>query len=148
MGAYGGFLSVFFNLRATSGAWSNLWVEPNVGLPPEPPIGHIVGSNVNGIQPYVGFGPPITLPEFPMWHGTLTIGDADVTLTTLLQPTSFPPQIGFEVALTGIPTFPIVNQCLVTLDGSAVIHVPGPSVVVVLGFGGFAAARRRRGGRP
>jgi hypothetical protein len=146
VGQYAGFLSAFFNLQGSSGSWSGAtWVPPFATPDPFPP--HASGSNFNGIGVGVGFGPPVTAPEFELWYATLTVGGTDVQLNTLLQPVSTPPQVGFEVGLTGVlPGMPSVigSHFVTALNGSAVIHVPAPAGVALLVLGGVVAGRRRR----
>jgi hypothetical protein len=145
VGQYAGFLSALFNLHGSGGSWSNWGIAPGHGFVIPDPFPGVIpsGSNVNGINIGVGFSPPVTAPEFDMWFGTLTVGTTDVNLNALLQLTGSPPQLGFEVALSGIPPFP-VSHFMSGLNGSAVIHVPAPAGVALLALGGVVAGRRRR----
>jgi hypothetical protein len=148
--SYAGFLSVSMNLNGvTSGgaSWSGLTTPPPFVGPPFGNPGIASGASVLGIATGVGFGAPVTGTDILLWQGTLTVGSADVSLATALQPVTNPPRTGFEFALDiGLPF--LVSDIFSAGNGSAVIHVPGPSVVAVLALGGFVAARRRRGGRP
>lgn len=149
IGEYEGFLFTFFNIMGTTtdtATWSGLGFPSGYGLPlpPDPPHGWPSGPNVLAINAGVGFNPPITLQDFPLWYGTLTVGSADVHIETALQPSGLPSQVGIEVALSGIDPQFNVSQYLTTLNGSAVIHVPAPAGLIVLGLGALGAARRRR----
>jgi hypothetical protein len=146
-GQYAGFLSALFNVSGDSGSWSNNTIAPPFVGPPFGNPGVIAGSNVNGINTGVGFNPPVTGSEFMLWSGTLTVGSSTVNLAATLQPTSSPPQTGFEVALNniipGAPTL-IVSHFIQTGNATGTINVPAPASLALLGLGGLVAGRRRR----
>jgi hypothetical protein len=71
------------------------------------------------------------------------VGKADVSLTAVIQPVGNPPMIGFEGAFeAGLPL--LLSEFISASNGAAVIHVPGPAGMAVLGVGGLIIARRRR----
>lgn len=148
IGQHAGFVGAYFNMKGTTtgtASWSNLGFPPGMGLPlpPDPPHGFPSGTNVHAISASVGFNPPITGNEFQLWYGTITVGSANVLLHTDFFPVGLPPQTGFEVALSGI--LPMnVSQFVQTLNGSALITVPAPAGLALLGLGGLVGARRKR----
>ncbi|MCC6661523.1 MAG: hypothetical protein IT437_11625 [Phycisphaerales bacterium] len=145
IGRYEGFLSVLFRINGSGGSWSGIGVAPGHGFPGWPGGGGSPqGSNVTGINIGVGFNPPVTDPEFDLWYGTITVASTDVQLSTLISLTGAPPQLGFEVALSGIMPPLNVSQFVATLNGAAVIHVPVPGGLSVLALGCCTLGRRRR----
>lgn len=145
-GQYNGFLSVLMDMQASGGSWSGPTIPGGMGyqVPPFGNPGTPSGSNVTGINIGVGFNPPVTGNEFILWSGTITVGAADVNLSTLIKATGNPPQTGFEVALGGIIPGLNVSHFVQTANGTGVIHVPAPASLALLGLGGLVAGRRRR----
>jgi hypothetical protein len=144
--AYAGFLSVTMNLNGvTSGgaSWSGLTTPPPFVGPPFGSPGTASGASVLGIISGIAFGAPVTGTEILLWQGTLTVGSADVSLATAIQPVGAPPRTGFEFALDiGLPF--LVSDIFAAGNGSAVVHVPSPSTAAVMAAVGVMVTRRKR----
>lgn len=145
LGYYQGFASTVMNVIATSGTWSGLAIAPPL-LPGSPwgSPGTAAGSSVWGINATVGFNQPVTGQAVALWHGTLTVGDSDVALSTAMMPMWNPPVMGFEVQISVPPLAINVTHFFPVTDGTAVITVPSPSAVVLIGSGVLLCAQRRR----
>ena len=154
-GSMEGFSSVYFNVSASIGSWTNLALPPGMNLPPFGSAGTAQGATINAINSGVGFGPPIPGPDVYVWSGRLTLPPTPLPSELLLRTEfrtvgspPFGPYRGIEVAVSGI--IPNLNVSIFLQDlheGSIAIPLPAPGAAPLIAAGLCLRVRRRRPAR-